>query len=166
METERIGRPLLQGKCNYAQPRISPNGRLLAYTSKESARSEVYVCAFPDVTGGKWQISMNGGDSPLWSPDGRELFFRNGDDVFATTVRPDPAFGNESPKRLFKGAYVAARFVLGALELSPWDIHPKQTACGSPECQIAVTVSRLAAARNEVFSNQKSGSLFFDLRPS
>jgi dipeptidyl aminopeptidase/acylaminoacyl peptidase len=124
MEKDRIWRLLLQGNCNYAQPRISPDGRLLAYTSNELGRNEVYVCTFPEVTGGKWQVSMNGGDSPLWSRDGRELFFRNGDDAFATTVRTDPAFRYESPKHLFKGAYVAAGFVLGALELSPWDIHP------------------------------------------
>jgi Tol biopolymer transport system component len=124
MEKDRRWRQLLQGKCNYAQPRISPDGRLLAYTSNEFSRNEVYVCTFPDVTGGKWQVSIDGGDSPLWSPDGRELFFRNGDDAFAATVRTDPAFSNESPKFLFRGAYVAASFVLGALELSPWDIHP------------------------------------------
>ena len=124
MEKDRNWRLLLQGKCNYAQPRISPDGRLLAYTSDESSRNEVYVSAFPDVTGGKWQVSINGGDSPLWSPEGRELFFRNGADVFAATVRTDPAFSNDNPKLLFRGEYVAAGFVLGALELSPWDIHP------------------------------------------
>ncbi len=124
MEKDRNWRLLLQGKCNYAQPRISPDGRLLAYTSNESSRNEVYVCTFPDVTGGKLQISMNGGDSPLWSRDGRELFFRNGDNAFATAVRTDTAFSNDSPKLLFRGEYVAASFVLGALELSPWDIHP------------------------------------------
>ena len=125
MEKERIWRPLLQGKCNYAQPRISPDGRLLAYTSNESARNEVYVCTFPDVTDGKWQISMNGGDSPLWSPDGRELFFRNGDDAFATTVRPDPAFSNESPKHQFKRSIRCRKLCFRRSRTKPMG-HPSQ----------------------------------------
>ena len=123
-EKDRKWTPLLQGKYMYVQPRISPDGRFLAYTSNESSRDEVYVCTFPDVTGGKWQISTNGGDSPLWSRDGRELFFRNGTDALAAIVRTDPVFSIESPKLMFRGDYVAANFVLGTLELSPWDITP------------------------------------------
>ena len=124
MEKDPKWTPLLQGKYMCAQPRISPNGRLLAYTSNESLRNEVYVCTYPDVTGGKWQVSANGGDSPLWSRDGRELFFRNGNNALAAAVRTDPAFSVEDPKLMFTGAYVAANFVLGSLELNPWDITP------------------------------------------
>jgi Tol biopolymer transport system component len=124
MESESIWKPLLQGKYMYAQPRISPDERWLAYTSNESARNEIYVRPYPEIDAGKWQVSTNGGDSALWSPDGRELFYRNGDEVMVVPVRTGPAFSNDSPKTLFRGAYGIANHTPGSLELSPWDIHP------------------------------------------
>jgi Tol biopolymer transport system component len=74
MEGERTRKPLLQEKYNEKQPRISRDGRWMAYTSDESGRNLVCVRPFPKVKEGEWQISTEGGDSPLWSPDGRELF--------------------------------------------------------------------------------------------
>ena len=43
--------------------------------SDESGRVEVYVRPFPDVERGRWQVSRDGGSKPLWSRDGREIFF-------------------------------------------------------------------------------------------
>lgn len=54
---------------------FSPDDRWIAYQSSETGRAEVYVHPFPDLTGGRWQVSAAGGTHPLWSPDGRELFF-------------------------------------------------------------------------------------------
>jgi eukaryotic-like serine/threonine-protein kinase len=54
--------------------KLSPNGQFLAYVSDESKRNEVYVQTFPEH-GGKWQVSTGGGDVPVWSRDGRELYF-------------------------------------------------------------------------------------------
>jgi Tol biopolymer transport system component len=51
--------------------KLSPNGQWLAYNSDESKRPEVYVQSFPN-TGGKWQVSANGGIRPIWSRDGKE----------------------------------------------------------------------------------------------
>jgi eukaryotic-like serine/threonine-protein kinase len=56
-------------------PAISPDGRWIAYTSDESGRAEVYVRPFPDVERGRWQVSRDGGSKPLWSHDGREIFY-------------------------------------------------------------------------------------------
>jgi eukaryotic-like serine/threonine-protein kinase len=124
MEGDRIFKPLLQGKYMDVQPKLSTNGRWLAYTSNESGRNEIYVRPYPDVNSGKWQVSTSGGDSPLWSRDGRELFYRNGDEIMAVPVKTDPAFSCEGPKVLFRGTYVAANFTLGTLEVNPWDISP------------------------------------------
>ena len=107
-----------------AQPQISPNGQWLAYTSNESGRNEVYVRPYPEVDGGKWQVSNNGGNSPLWSPDGRKLFYRNNDVVISASVETDQVFTVESPKILFQGTYLAANYTPGSLELTPWDISP------------------------------------------
>ena len=50
----------------------------MAYSSNESGRGDVYVTRFPEP-GGKWQVSTNGGGFPVWSRDGRELFYRGSD---------------------------------------------------------------------------------------
>ncbi len=54
---------------------ISPNGRFLAYQSAESGRLEIYVRPFPQVDGGRWQISIGGGTRAAWAKSGRELFY-------------------------------------------------------------------------------------------
>jgi serine/threonine-protein kinase len=71
---DRTPRSLIDGKSNQYDPEISPDGRWLAYGSNESGRDEVYVREFPGL-GQKTQISRNGGVSPRWSRDGRELFY-------------------------------------------------------------------------------------------
>jgi hypothetical protein len=56
----------------------------------------------------KWQVSTGGGDSPLWSHDDRELFYRNSDSVIAVDVQTDPTFKAGKPKPLFQGAYLSS----------------------------------------------------------
>jgi serine/threonine protein kinase/Tol biopolymer transport system component len=58
--------------------KLSPNDQWLAYSSNESKRNEVYVETFPE-RGGRWPISTKGGDFPVWSRDGRELYFIGAD---------------------------------------------------------------------------------------
>jgi len=70
--------PFLQSSFNERRGRLSPNGQFLAYESNESSRYEVYVQTFPAL-GGEWQISTGGGFAPVWSRDGRELFFISAD---------------------------------------------------------------------------------------
>ena len=55
-------------------PTFSPDGHWLAYSSNESGNYELYVRPFPGP-GGKSQISTEGGSYPIWSRDGRKLFF-------------------------------------------------------------------------------------------
>ena len=61
---------------NEFYPALSPDGHWLAYVSEESTRREVYVRPFPGQ-GGKVLVSQNGGSEPVWSRDGRELFYRS-----------------------------------------------------------------------------------------
>ena len=76
------------------------------------------------VDGGRWQVSTSGGDSPLWSPDGRELFFRNGDAVMGAPIETDPAFSPGTPKRLFQGTYVNSELWYDSWDWAAWDISP------------------------------------------
>jgi serine/threonine protein kinase/Tol biopolymer transport system component len=138
MEGDHPRKPLLQESYEEGHPKISPDGRWIAYTSDESRRSEVYVRSFPDVNKGRWQVSTNGGGSPLWSPDGHELFYRSGDAVMAVSVETEPGFSiMGTPRVLFRGTYVRG----SVMEGTPWDISPdgkrflmlKPAATGAPE---------------------------------
>jgi serine/threonine-protein kinase len=134
------GKPrlLLKEKYYEAQPQVSPDGRWIAYTSNESGQNQVCVRPFPEVEGGLWQVSTTGGDSPLWSPDSREIFFRNGDAVMGTSLRTDPTFSFETPKMLFRGTYVRSVLAFGNWDFATWDI--------SPDGQRFLMMKELAAA--------------------
>jgi serine/threonine-protein kinase len=54
---------------------VSPDGRWLAYEANDSGSFEIYVRPYPEVASGRWQVSTGGGTRPLWSRDGRELFY-------------------------------------------------------------------------------------------
>jgi Tol biopolymer transport system component len=82
-------------------PRFSPDGRWLAYQSNESNRDEVYVVSFPRK-GGKWLVSTGGGIRPVWSRDGRELYYYRADGkIMAVPITPGSQFRFGVPKPLF-----------------------------------------------------------------
>ena len=83
---------------------ISPDGRWLAYTSDESGPEEIYVRPFPDVSGGKWRISTDGGREPQWGPNGRELLYRLGTTIMTARIETEPAFVNFSPQALVEAS--------------------------------------------------------------
>ncbi|HXM64896.1 MAG TPA: protein kinase [Terriglobales bacterium] len=66
-----------RGENSFAtEAALSPDGRWLAYTSNESGQTEVYVVPFRGGQG-KWQVSQNGGDVPIWGKDGKSLYYAN-----------------------------------------------------------------------------------------
>jgi serine/threonine-protein kinase len=97
---------VLANGFNNGAPSLSPDGRWLAYTSDEAGRTEVYVRSYPGQ-GGRWQVSLEGGSEPIWSPKGGEIFYRNGDDMMVATVRAGTAVEITGRSRLFKGSYQA-----------------------------------------------------------
>jgi serine/threonine-protein kinase len=84
-------------------PQLSPDGRWLAYASDESGQRQIYVQAFYD-SGGKQQISTDGGNEPQWNPNGRELFYRSGDKMLAVAIDPQGIAGKAHV--LFHGPYL------------------------------------------------------------
>jgi eukaryotic-like serine/threonine-protein kinase len=96
MAGERQTKVLLQTKFNEQNAAVSPDGRWLAYDSNESGQPEIYVRPFPDVEGGRWQLSTAGGTEPLWGPKGDELFYRTPTSMMVVPVRAGatPTFGN------------------------------------------------------------------------
>ena len=71
-----------------SNPAVSPDGRVLAFTSDESGRPEVYIR--PIGGGGQRRVSLNGGTLPRWAHSARELFYVNADTLFATDIRRIP----------------------------------------------------------------------------
>lgn len=104
-------------KFNEFHPKVSPDGRWLAYTSDESGETEVYVRRFDAATAGvgrRWQISLNGGSHPKWRRNGKELFFLAADrKLTAVCVHPGTDFSAGSPQPLFQTRLPLTVFLKG-----------------------------------------------------
>lgn len=96
--------PVIDSPANENRHQLSPDGRYLAYTSDESGERDVYVTSFPE-TAQRWTISTDGGDQPVWSRDGRELFYRVDDKMMAVDVSTTPELRASTPRELFRGSY-------------------------------------------------------------
>ncbi|MDX1644777.1 MAG: protein kinase, partial [Thermoanaerobaculia bacterium] len=113
LEGDPNPRKFLSTADNEEQPAFSPDGRWIAYQSDESGRDEVYVAEYPGP-GASWLVSAGGGRSPRWSLDGRELYYRWGDGLFAVSIDTGDGFRAHRPGLLFelsdvRGAYDVAR---------------------------------------------------------
>jgi Tol biopolymer transport system component len=133
------------------QGRISPNGKFIAFTSNESGRREIWVQAMPP---GTWQrkVSINGGQSPRWKSDGKELFFVSTDaEMMAVDVTPDPVFSAGMPHRLFPLKST------DPIVLATYDVHPDgqqflifmPTQRGTQDAPITVVLNWWAELRQE-----------------
>ena len=84
--------------------RLSPDGRWMTYVSNESGQNEIYLRPY-DGPERRWPISSQGGTQPLWNPNGREIFYRNGDKMMAVDVATSPDVRLSPPHLLFEGRY-------------------------------------------------------------
>jgi DNA-binding SARP family transcriptional activator/Tol biopolymer transport system component len=72
-------------------PRFSPDGRWLAYSSNESGVVQVYLRSVSSLRA-HYQVSIDGGGAPVWSHDGRTLFYTNRGRLMAATLAAGPTF--------------------------------------------------------------------------
>lgn len=114
--------PLVDPKFGSVTGRFSPDGRWIAYTSNESGKNEVSVRSFDPAKGSVGDpivLTSGGGRTPLWSGDGKELFYIATDGmVTAVSVKAGATFTAGPPKPLFPA-------VTGILF---WDVSPERTA--------------------------------------
>lgn len=99
---------------------VSPDGRWLAYQSSESGTDEIYVSPFPEIATSRQLVSSGGGTRPLWSKDGRELFYYvDSGTIMAAPVTLGSTFSFDKPVVAVKGSF--ARPVNAGLH---YDVSP------------------------------------------
>jgi eukaryotic-like serine/threonine-protein kinase len=117
---------LFETPFSEAMPRISPDGKWLAYISDETGRYEVYVRPFPGP-GGRVQISTGGASEPMWA-GARRLVYREGDRFVEATLAADgaPMTGSAlsvaGRRVLFEGRYATS---LPVVSPAQYDAHPQ-----------------------------------------
>jgi len=104
IDGDREPRVLLGSSSWERGARLSPDGRWLAFESNVTDRAEIWVMPYPGP-GAPTRISARGGTEPVWSRDGRELFYLDGDTMMAVTVQREPELRFEEPEELFDKPY-------------------------------------------------------------
>ena len=118
MEGDQAVELLLDTAAGEVTPDISPNGDWIAYEASQGGASEVYVQRFPAL-GDIQTISTDGGRQPLWSPDGRELFYRGPRGMMVVAVlETEPTLRLGDPEVLFDTQYFYGR------AQRTYDLHP------------------------------------------
>jgi len=98
--------PLIATAFNERNAELAPDGRWMAYESTESGREEVYVRPFPAVEGGRWLVSAGGGRTPMWSRDGRELFYLSpGNLMMGVQVEAGASWRSSTPVQILRTQY-------------------------------------------------------------
>jgi len=154
----RKAQPFLRTPFTDSVPQFSPDGRWLAYVSNESGRFEIYVQPYPG-TGGKRQISTEGGTEPVWNRNGRELFYRSGDRMMAVEIATQPGFDVGKPRVLFEGQYLPTPGTLPNYDVSPDGqrflmLKPSEQAQGAPT-QINVVLNWFEELKRRVPTGTK-----------
>ena len=120
--------PLVVTPYNETAAAVSADGKYVAYTSDESGRGEVYVIPLSGKRD-RVTVSIDGGTRPVWSRDGRELFYRAGDDLMSAQVQSIGPAGvprsEEADRRVAVRARVLSRLRrLGRRSAIP--LHPRR----------------------------------------
>ncbi len=105
LDRDRTPRHLFESPAGESDGQISPDGKWIAYQADVSARQEVFVSPFPGP-GPRRQVSTDGGIEPLWSRDGRELFFQSGARLMCADVTIGTAFSASVPRLRYEGRFL------------------------------------------------------------
>jgi serine/threonine-protein kinase len=96
---------------------VSPDGRWFAFESNRTGRNEIYVRPYPNAQDGEWKVTRDGGITPVWSRDGKELYFWrvNGTvvSVNAIAIAAHSTFAFGERRELFSGEYAQTSWDTG-----------------------------------------------------
>jgi serine/threonine protein kinase len=115
---DRTAKPIIATQYNERVPMFSPDGRFIAYVSNDTGRDEIFIQPYP-TTGVKWQISDGGGTEPMWAPNGKELYYRQGNKMMAVKLEFGSSLKWERARMLFEGNFASH------VNYSRYHIHPK-----------------------------------------
>jgi serine/threonine-protein kinase len=97
---DTTSKPLAATGAAELSPRFSPDGKWVAYLYD----ADVYVQPFPP-TGARYAVTAGGGKLPVWSRDGRRIFYARNNQLWAATIRTSPTFAVTSRDTVFSGNY-------------------------------------------------------------
>jgi hypothetical protein len=121
--TNGTTRPFLHSPAAERAAVFSPDGRHVAYVSDEEGREEVFVQPFPALDA-RAKISVGGGRDPVWSRDGKELFFLSGRRMMVADVESSAGFSASRPRELFEAAHLQDwNSTLASYDVSPDGQH-------------------------------------------
>ena len=106
----RSVRPLIQTAFSERNGTVSPDGRWIAYEAEDSGQPQIYVRPYPNVNAGRWQVSSEIGTRPLWSRDGRDLFYVSRSGFMSVAVQARSSWMSTTPKLIVpftQGSYNA-----------------------------------------------------------
>jgi hypothetical protein len=105
LEPDATITPLVETRADDFGGVLSPDGRFVAYHSDEGGTMEVFVREL-NGSSGRWQVSNAGGDEPMWSTDGRAIFYRSEARLMRVAVETTPTFRAYLPTMLFDGVFI------------------------------------------------------------
>jgi len=138
-----VVRPLVVDRFETQFPALSPNGQWLAYVSDQSAARQVYVRPF-GRDGETVQVSQDGGTEPVWSRDGKELFYRS-------TSRVSPHLVAASVRGGASFEIIARRTLFDVGDIVGSDVHANYDV--SPDGSTFAMVRRSTATRIMIIQN-------------
>jgi eukaryotic-like serine/threonine-protein kinase len=111
-------KPIAVSRYDENMPRLSPDGRWIAFVTNESGATQVVVQPFPGP-GGRVQVSVNDGTEPVWSRDGRRLFYRGEGKFMAASIVTSPRFAVTGRTALFDDTYLRSAAPHANYDVSP-----------------------------------------------
>ena len=117
---DTVPRLLINSRFDHFAPALSPDGQWLAYVSAEAGAPQVYVRPFPNVDSARFAISAGGGIEPLWSRDGKELFYRDARGGMMAVATGGPhRFQPGVPRLLFRNDGLALQDFYRSYDVTP-----------------------------------------------
>jgi Tol biopolymer transport system component len=107
----RKAEPVLNSSFYESDPQASPDGKWLAFSSDATGVSEVYLQSLTDAGAPRVRVSTEGGDTPRWRADGKELFYISSQKMMMSAVPRVPGEWSETTNTaLFRQPANALRF--------------------------------------------------------
>ena len=110
--------PLAASEYLESMPRVSPDGKWLAYVLDVSSAEEVFVQPYPGP-GARVQVSSGGGSEPVWSRNGQKLFYRDDQNVTAVSFRTTSGFEVTGRQIVFPDLFVKRSLPHANYDVSP-----------------------------------------------